>query len=157
MHLLTLVTQAVRWLTPKATWWASTAPFTRVAADQWGLVFAIPATLARQVMDQIVAGGDVTRGWIGIEAQDLSPELAESFKLPSANGALVAGVIPDSPASKAGLHAGDVLLSIEDKQITDTASMLNIIAALPPNKNATVKIFRNEAEKSCGGNDRQTA
>ena len=55
---------------------------------------------------------------------------------------------PDSPASKAGLHAGDVLLSIEDKQITDTASMLNIIAALPPNKNATVKIFRNEAEKS---------
>ena len=113
-----------------------------------GIGFAIPATLARQVMDQIVAGGDVTRGWIGIEAQDLSPELVESFKLPSANGALVAGVITDSPASKAGLHAGDVLLSIEDKQITDTASMLNIIAALPPNKNATVKIFRNEAEKS---------
>lgn len=113
-----------------------------------GIGFAIPATLARQVMDQIVAGGDVTRGWIGIEAQDLSPELVESFKLPSANGALVAGVIPDSPASKAGLHAGDVLLSIEDKQITDTASMLNIIAALPPNKNATVKIFRDEAEKS---------
>lgn len=113
-----------------------------------GIGFAIPATLARQVMDQIVAGGDVTRGWIGIEAQDLSPELAESFKLPSANGALVAGVIPDSPASKAGLHAGDVLLSIEGQLITDTASMLNIIAALPPNKNATIKIFRNEAEKN---------
>ncbi|HOY71392.1 MAG TPA: Do family serine endopeptidase [Methylotenera sp.] len=113
-----------------------------------GIGFAIPATLARQVMDQIVAGGDVTRGWIGIEAQDLSPELVESFKLPSTNGALVAGVIPDSPASKAGLHAGDVLLSIEGQLITDTASMLNIIAALPPNKNATVKIFRDEAEKS---------
>lgn len=113
-----------------------------------GIGFAIPATLARQVMDQIVAGGDVTRGWIGIEAQDLSPELVESFKLPSPNGALVAGVIVDSPASKAGLHAGDVLLSIEGKPITDTASMLNIIAALPPNKNATVKIYRNEAEKN---------
>ncbi len=112
-----------------------------------GIGFAIPATLARQVMDQIVAGGDVTRGWIGIEAQDLSPELVESFKLPSPNGALVAGVIADSPASKAGLHAGDVLLSIEGKPITDTASMLNIIAALPPNKNATVKIYRNEVEK----------
>ncbi|MGB4811659.1 MAG: Do family serine endopeptidase [Methylophilaceae bacterium] len=112
-----------------------------------GIGFAIPATLARQVMDQIVAGGDVTRGWIGIEAQDLSPELAESFKLSSANGALVASVLPDSPASKAGLHAGDVLLSIEDKPITDTASMLNIIAALQPNKNATVKIFRDDVPK----------
>ena len=70
-----------------------------------GIGFAIPATLARQIMDQIVAQGNVTRGWIGIEAQDLTPELAESFKLKTAEGALVAGVLPNSPADKAGLRA----------------------------------------------------
>lgn len=112
-----------------------------------GIGFAIPATLARQVMDQIVAGGDVTRGWIGIEAQDMTPELADSFKLNSAEGALVSNVLPNSPASNAGLQAGDVLISIEGHKISDTGSMLNIIADLPPNKNATVKIFRNETTK----------
>jgi serine protease DegQ len=112
-----------------------------------GIGFAIPATLARQVMDQIVAGGDVTRGWIGIEAQDMTPELAESFKLSSAEGALVSNVLPNSPASNAGLQAGDVLISIEGHKISDTGSMLNIIADLPPNKNATVKIFRNVVAK----------
>ena len=112
-----------------------------------GIGFAIPATLACQVMDQIVAGGDVTRGWIGIEAQDMTPELAESFKLSSAEGALVSNVLPNSPASNAGLQAGDVLISIEGHKISDTGSMLNIIADLPPNKNATVKIFRNVVAK----------
>lgn len=112
-----------------------------------GIGFAIPATLARQVMDQIVAGGDVTRGWIGIEAQDMTPELADSFKLNSVEGALVSNVLPNSPASNAGLQAGDVLISIEGHKISDTGSMLNIIADLPPNKNATVKIFRNETTK----------
>ncbi|HNZ56385.1 MAG TPA: Do family serine endopeptidase [Methylophilaceae bacterium] len=110
-----------------------------------GIGFAIPATLARQIMDQIVAQGNVTRGWIGIEAQDLTPELAESFKLKTAQGALVAGVLPNSPADKAGLRAGDILLSIDGKPITDTSSMLNLIAALPPFKNATVKIARDES------------
>ncbi|NOS97134.1 MAG: Do family serine endopeptidase [Methylotenera sp.] len=110
-----------------------------------GIGFAIPATLARQVMDQIVAEGNVTRGWIGIEAQDMTPELAESFKLKTAEGALVAGVLRGSPADKAGLRAGDILLSIEGKPIADTGSMLNLIAALIPNKKATLKISRAEA------------
>ena len=112
-----------------------------------GIGFAIPATLASKIMDQIVAGGDVTRGWIGIEAQDLTPELADSFKLNLAEGALVSNVLPNSPASNAGLQAGDVLISIQGHQIRDTGSMLNIIADLAPNQNATVKIFRNEATK----------
>ena len=109
-----------------------------------GIGFAIPATLARQVMDQIVSEGNVTRGWIGIEAQDMTPELAESFKLNSAEGALVAGVLRDSPAEKAGIRAGDILLNIEGKPISDTGSMLNLIAALTPNKKATLKISRAE-------------
>lgn len=109
-----------------------------------GIGFAIPTALARQVMEQIATQGNVTRGWIGIEAQDITPELAESFNLPQAEGALIAGVLRGSPADKAGLHAGDVLLAIEDKTIIDSNSMLNIIAGLKPNQTANVKISRDE-------------
>lgn len=107
-----------------------------------GIGFAIPATLARQVMDQIVAQGNVTRGWIGIEAQDITPELADSFRLSKVQGALVAGVLRGSPAERAGLRAGDILLAIEGKPVVDSGSMLNLIAALKPNQKATVQIAR---------------
>lgn len=107
-----------------------------------GIGFAIPSTLAHQVMDQIITQGNVTRGWIGIEAQDITPELAESFRLNQVQGALIAGVLRHSPADKAGLRAGDILLAIEGKTVLDSGSMLNLIAALKPNQNATVKILR---------------
>lgn len=107
-----------------------------------GIGFAIPATLARQVMEQIVAQGNVTRGWIGIEAQDITPELADSFRLSKVQGALVAGVLRSSPAERAGLRAGDILLAIEGKPVIDSGSMLNLIAALKPNQKATVQIVR---------------
>lgn len=109
-----------------------------------GIGFAIPASLARQVTEQIVMQGNVTRGWIGIEAQDITPELAESFRLKLAQGALIAGVLRGSPADKAGLHAGDILLEIEGKPVSDSNSMLNLIAALKPNQKATLKIARSE-------------
>jgi serine protease DegQ len=109
-----------------------------------GIGFAIPASLARQVMEQIVSLGNVTRGWIGIQAQDITPELAESFKLKQAQGALVAGVLKSGPADKAGLLAGDILLAINGKPIYDTGSMLNLIAALTPNQQATLNIARAE-------------
>jgi serine protease DegQ len=109
-----------------------------------GIGFAIPASLARQVMEQIVSLGNVTRGWIGIQAQDITPELAESFKLKQAQGALVAGVLKGGPADKAGLLAGDVLLAIDGKPIYDTGSMLNLIAALTPNQQASLNIARAE-------------
>jgi serine protease DegQ len=109
-----------------------------------GIGFAIPASLARQVMEQIVSLGNVTRGWIGIQAQDITPELAESFKLKQAQGALVAGVLKGGPADKAGLLAGDILLAIDGKPIYDTGSMLNLIAALTPNQKASLNIARAE-------------
>jgi len=107
-----------------------------------GIGFAIPTTLARQVMEQIAAQGNVTRGWIGIEAQDITPELAESFRLNKAQGALIAGVLKHSPADRAGLRSGDILVAIEGKQVTDSGSMLNLIAALQPNQKATLQIVR---------------
>jgi serine protease DegQ len=109
-----------------------------------GIGFAIPASLARQVMEQIVSLGNVTRGWIGIQAQDITPELAESFKLKQAQGALVAGVLKGGPADKAGVLAGDILLAINGKPIYDTGSMLNLIAALTPNQQANLNIARAE-------------
>ena len=109
-----------------------------------GIGFAIPVTLARQVMEQIISQGGVTRGWIGIEAQDITPELAESFKLNQTQGSLIAGVLRNSPADKAGLRAGDVLLEIEGNEVTDSGRMLNLIAALKPNQKATLKIARAE-------------
>ncbi len=109
-----------------------------------GIGFAIPASLARQVMEQIVSLGNVTRGWIGIQAQDITPELAESFKLKQAQGALVAGVLKGGPADKAGVLAGDILLAIDGKPIYDTGSMLNLIAALTPNQQANLNIARAE-------------
>ena len=109
-----------------------------------GIGFAIPASLARQVMEQIAVSGSVTRGWIGIEAQDITPELAESFKLAQARGSLVAGVLHNSPADLAGVKAGDVLLAINGKEVADSSSMLNLIAVLKPNVIAVLKIARSE-------------
>ena len=111
-----------------------------------GIGFAIPASLARQVMEQIAVSGSVTRGWIGIEAQDITPELAESFKLAQARGSLIAGVLRNSPAEVAGIKAGDVLLAINGKQVSDSSSMLNLIAVLKPNEKAVLKIARAENE-----------
>ena len=111
-----------------------------------GIGFAIPASLARQVMEQIALSGSVTRGWIGIEAQDITPELAESFKLAQARGSLIAGVLRNSPAEVAGIRAGDVLLAINDKEVSDSSSMLNLIAVLNPNEKAVLKIARAEKE-----------
>ncbi|MFW5431790.1 MAG: Do family serine endopeptidase [Methylophilaceae bacterium] len=107
-----------------------------------GIGFAIPASIARQVMEQIVKEGSVTRGWVGVEAQNLTPELAESFSLPAASGALIAGVLPNSPAAHSGLKAGDILLAINDKPVINSAAMLNLIAVLEPRRNAKLRIVR---------------
>lgn len=113
-----------------------------------GIGFAIPVSLAQQVMDQIVRQGSVTRGWIGIEAQDITPELAESFKLKEARGALIAGVMRRGPADTAGIKPGDILVGVNGQPVQDSAGMLNLIAALQPGNSATLAIVRNQAEKS---------
>ncbi len=111
-----------------------------------GIGFAIPTSIARQVMEQIIQNGSVTRGWIGVEAQDMNPELARSFGLGSTKGVLIAGVLRKGPADMGGVKPGDVLLAIEGEEVKDSAGMLNQIAALPPGKTATLKLSRNRAE-----------
>lgn len=111
-----------------------------------GIGFAIPADLAKQIMEQIVRTGSVTRGWIGVEVQDISPELAESFRLPNTNGTLIAGVLRGGPADKAGIKPGDILLYVESSQVVDSTNMLNLIAALEPGRDATLKVMRNRNE-----------
>lgn len=111
-----------------------------------GIGFAIPSDLARQVMEQIVQTGSVTRGWIGVEVQDISPELAESFNLPTTNGTLIAGVQRGGPAERAGIRRGDILVAVESREVTDSTRMLNLIAALKPGEQATLKILRNHEE-----------
>ena len=111
-----------------------------------GIGFAIPANLAKQVMEQIVRTGSVTRGWIGVEVQDISAELAESFKLSNIHGTLIAGVMRGGPADRAGIKPGDILVAVESSEVVDSTSMLNLVAALEPGKQATLKILRNRNE-----------
>ena len=107
-----------------------------------GIGFAIPANMARQVMDQIIANGTVTRGFIGIEPQEITPELAESFKLPKDQGVLIAGVVRNGPADKAGIKPGDVLIEVEGAAVRDAAGMLNLIAQLTPGSSSRLKLVR---------------
>lgn len=107
-----------------------------------GIGFAIPVSIARQVMDQIIATGSVTRGWIGVEVQDVTAELAESFRLSSTRGTLISGVLRGSPADRAGVKTGDVLVEVEGKPVGDSSDMLNLVAALQPGKLATLRLIR---------------
>ena len=111
-----------------------------------GIGFAIPVSTAKKIMEQIIQSGSVVRGWIGVAVQDLTPELLESFKLGNIQGVLIAEVVRGSPADKAGVKAGDILLSIADKKLTDSNIMLETISALPPNKVTPLKLLRNQNE-----------
>jgi serine protease DegQ len=121
----------------------NTAIYSR-SGGSLGIGFAIPASSAKQVMEQIVASGSVTRGWIGVEAQEMTPELASASDARDPAGVLIAGVLRGGPADKAGFRPGDVLVAIEGKQVTDPNAMLNMVAALVPGRTAAVRLRREE-------------
>jgi len=117
------------------------------AGNSMGIGFATPVSTAKMVLDQIVKNGTVTRGWIGVEVAELTPPMAESFRLgPTQRGALIAGVLRGGPADKAGIKPGDVLLEIEGRPVADPASMLNLVAALAPGSQAKMKLLRKDKE-----------
>ena len=107
-----------------------------------GIGFAIPANLARHVIDSLVGSGKVVRGFLGVTIQDLSPDLADQFNLKSNNGAVVADVTPDSPASKSGLKSGDVILEYEGKQLKDSRQLKFAVAATEPGKKVNIGYLR---------------
>ncbi len=123
----------------------NSAIYSRSGGSQ-GIGFAIPVSLARQVMEQIIQHGSVVRGWIGVEVQEITPELAESFNLPRDGGVIIAGVLNGGPADRAGVKPGDILAEINGAPVADSATMLSQIAALPPGKAATLKVVRNRTQ-----------
>jgi serine protease DegQ len=119
----------------------NSAIYSRTGGSQ-GIGFAIPVSIARQVMEQIIREGGVVRGWVGIEVQDLTPELAESFNLDKTEGALIAGVLKGGPADLGGVRPGDILLAVNGSTVTDSSSLLNLIAALKPGNEARLTVAR---------------
>ena len=121
----------------------NTAIFSR-SGGSLGIGFAIPADTARMVMESLVRDGSVTRGWIGVEPRDLTPEMAESLRLPVKSGVLITGVLQDGPAGNGGMKPGDVVVKIADKDIANTAQLFNAVAALKPGEPAKIAVQRGE-------------
>jgi len=111
-----------------------------------GIGFAIPASSAKNIMEQIIQTGGVTRGWIGVEAREITPEMGESFRLGATTGVLIEGVLRGGPAERAGLKPGDVLIAIEGKPVKDPNAMLNLVAALVPGKPASIRLRRDNKD-----------
>ncbi len=125
----------------------NTAIYSR-SGGSLGIGFAIPVTTVKTVMESIINTGQVVRGWIGVEPQDITPELAESFGLTRKSGAIIAGVLKGGPADKAGIRPGDILVAVEGKPVTDTSDMLNLIADLKPGNKAKMTVLRKSQEST---------
>jgi len=111
-----------------------------------GIGFAIPSDLAKPVIDQLREHGKVERGWLGVQIQQVTPEIAKSLKLPKDEGALVSSVTPDSPAAKAGFKQGDVILSFNGHAIDKMRSLPILVAETPANQAAAIRVWRSSGE-----------
>ena len=121
----------------------NTAIYSR-SGGSMGIGFAIPVSTAKQVMEGIVKDGVVTRGWIGVEPQELTPELAETFKIKMAemNGVIITGVLQNGPAAQAGIKPGDVITAVAGKRINSVSELLSNVAALKPGTPAKMTLQR---------------
>ncbi|MFA4919324.1 MAG: DegQ family serine endoprotease [Thermodesulfovibrionales bacterium] len=119
----------------------NTAIFSRTGGYQ-GIGFAVPSNMVRLVIDQLLQKGKVTRGWIGVTIQELTPELAQEFGLKKTKGALVSDVGKDSPAAKAGIMRGDVILEFNGREVKDVSSLRNMVAQSKAGSEITLKILR---------------
>ena len=121
----------------------NTAIFSRSGGSQ-GIGFAIPASLAKTVMQQIIEHGRAIRGWLGIEAQDITPELADSFGLGDTTGIIIAGVLRDGPAAQAGLKPGDIITHVDGIVVGDAKTLINLIAGIPPQGKTKLGVLRDQ-------------
>lgn len=123
----------------------NTAIYSR-SGGSMGIGFAIPVSTAKMVLDSIVKDGHVTRGWIGVEPNELSPELAETFGVKAGAGVIVTGVLQAGPAAQAGMRPGDVILQVGDKPVRTVSELLTTVASLTPGTAADFQLRRGDAE-----------
>ena len=127
----------------------NTAIYSRSGGNM-GIGFAIPVATALKVMKDLVANGKVTRGWIGVEPQDLSPELASTFNLPSGtgkealSGVVITGVLQNGPAAKAGIRPGDVIVKVNSQAVGNVSELLSTVAGLQPGTQAKLQVWRRQ-------------
>jgi serine protease Do len=115
---------------------------TAIIASGKGIGFAIPINMAKEIVPQLEEKGHVTRGWLGVSIQEVTPELARSLNLKEPEGALVAQVVSGGPAEKAGIEQGDVIVEFDGKKVADSKALPLIVATTPVDKNVTVKLLR---------------
>lgn len=121
----------------------NTAIYSKSGGSQ-GIGFAIPLSLAKNVLTQIIEFGHVKRGWLGIAIQDMNPELAESFAMKKVYGVIVNGVAKTGPADKAGINPGNVLTHINDTEVSNTRHLLNLVSQVKPGTTLSVKGINQE-------------
>jgi S1-C subfamily serine protease len=109
-----------------------------------GIGFAIPVSTAKLVLEGIVKDGQVTRGWIGVEPNDLSPELAETFGVKTRSGVIITGVLQNGPAAQSGIRPGDVITGVSGKPISNVSELLSSVAGLKPGTASKFSLLRRE-------------
>ena len=119
----------------------NTAIYSR-SGGSMGIGFAIPVSTAKMVLDGIVKEGQVTRGWIGVEPSELSPELAETFGVKATEGVIITGVLQDGPAAQGGMRPGDVIVQVDGKAVSNVSQLLTAVAALKPGQAAAFDVQR---------------
>ena len=123
----------------------NTAIYSR-SGGSMGIGFAIPVSTAKQVLEDIVKDGQVTRGWIGVEPQEINPELAETFNVKVKSGVIITGVLQNGPAAQAGIQPGDVIVAVNGKAISTVAELLGAVAGLKPGIAAPVSVLRKDGK-----------
>ena len=121
----------------------NTAIYSRSGGNM-GIGFAIPVSTAKSVLESIVKDGQVVRGWIGVEPNELSPELAETFGVKTSQGVIITGVLQSAPAASAGIKPGDVIVSVAGKPVNNVSELLSAVAALKPGTPASFGIYRRD-------------
>ncbi|HEU4370514.1 MAG TPA: Do family serine endopeptidase [Methylomirabilota bacterium] len=121
---------------------------TAIVAGGSGIGFAIPSNMARKIYTELSTKGRVTRGWLGVSIQPLTPELASSFGAKDTKGVLISDVMPDSPAGKAGFKPGDILLEFEGKKTEAPSDLQRAVGLLTPGHGAKVKVWRDGGERT---------